>query len=232
MSGERCISRVRRVIEPIGNSRSDWEIICDVVKAMGKGEFFDFNSAEEIWNEIREVWQGSYGITYQRIENHGLQWNCFDENDPGTEVLHAEKFGTEKQTALRRIKYIPTKEIVNEEFPFLLNTGRTLYQFNAGTMTLRTKNAELRPSDLLYISPSDAENLRLCDAEIVKLQSRFGEVEIPLKINPIVKKGELFATFHNPQIFLNRITTPYRDRFVQTPEYKVTAVRIEKLGGE
>lgn len=232
MNGERRISRVRKVIEPIGNSRSDWEIICDVAKALGKGEFFNFSSAEEIWNEVREVWRGSYGITYKRIENHGLQWNCPDEDHPGTEVLHTEKFGNQQQTALRRIKYIPTKEKTSDEFPFLLNTGRTLYQFNAGTMTLRTKNAELRPSDLLYISPSDAEKLELCDAEIVKLESRFGEVEIPLKINPIVKNGELFATFHNPQIFLNRITTPYRDRFVQTPEYKVTAVRIEKLRGE
>jgi formate dehydrogenase major subunit len=229
MNGERRISRVRKVIDPIGNSRSDWEIICDVARAVGKGEFFEFASAEEIWNEIRLVWPGSYGITYERIDEHGLQWNCPDTDHPGTEVLHSESFVNGVQTALRRLKYIPTKEVVSDEFPLLLSTGRTLYQFNAGTMTLRTKNRELRPMDLLYVSPKDALELGVADAETVKLESRFGAVELPVKINPIVRDGELFATFHNPEIFLNRITSPNRDRFVHTPEYKVTAVRISKL---
>ncbi|MBK8812878.1 MAG: formate dehydrogenase subunit alpha [Acidobacteria bacterium] len=229
MNGERRVSRVRKVIEPIGNSRSDWEIICDVARAYGKGEQFEFSSAEEIWNEIRAVWPGSYGITYDRIDSHGLQWNCPDTDHPGTEVLHTDSFVNGVQTSLRRLKYIPTKEVVSEEFPLLLSTGRTLYQFNAGTMTLRTKNRILRPSDLLYVSPKDAAELGVEDAEVVKLESRYGVAELPVKINPTVRDGELFATFHNPEIFLNRITTPLRDRFVHTPEYKVTAVRILKI---
>ncbi len=231
MNGERRVSRVRKVIEPIGNSRSDWEIICDVAHAYGKGEHFDFASPEEIWNEIRAVWPGCNGITYDRIDSHGLQWNCLDEDDPGTEVLHSESFGGGVQTSLRRLRFIPTKEVVSEDFPFILSTGRTLYQFNAGTMTLRTKNKELRPMDLLYVSPADADELGVGDKEVVKLESRYGAVEMPVKINPIVRDGELFATFHNPEIFLNRITTPNRDRFVHTPEYKVTAVRVVKISG-
>ncbi len=232
MNGERRVSRVRQVIEPIGNSRSDWEIICGLAKALDKGEFFDFNSAEDIWNEVRAVWKGSCGITYGRIEKAGLQWNCPDENHPGTQILHAEKFSSGERAALRRIKFISTKETISEEFPFLLNTGRTLYQFNAGTMTSRTKNIELRPTDLLYISPEDAENLKISNKEKVKMRSRYGKIELPVKINASVKNGELFTTFHDPAIFLNNLTSSRRDRFVQTPEYKVTAVCIEKIKPE
>lgn len=229
MNGERRVSRVRKVIEPLGNSKSDWEIICGLAKAMGKEEFFNYKAAEDIWNEIRVLWRGSYGITYERIKNGGLQWDCPDVNHPGTEVLHGEMFGSNRKTSLRPIRYIPTKEKTGKKFPFLLNTGRTLYQFNAGTMTGRTKNKEFRPTDMLYISSFDAEKLGLADNETVKVRSEFGEIEIPLQIDKMVKKGELFASFHDPKIFLNRITGSNRDRFVQTPEYKVTAVNIEKI---
>lgn len=229
MNGERRVSLVKKVIEPIGNAKSDWEISCGLAKAMGKGRFFEYNSAEDIWNEVRTLWKGSYGITYERIENGGLQWNCPDENHPGTEVLHSSSFGSNKRTALRPIKYIPTKEKISKEFPFILNTGRTLYQFNSGTMTSRTKNKVLRPTDLLYISPVDAEKLELNNKEIVKLKSLYGEIKLPVQINKQVKTGELFTTFHDPKVFLNRLTSSQRDRFVQAPEFKVTAVSIEKL---
>ncbi|MBS1793952.1 MAG: formate dehydrogenase subunit alpha [Acidobacteria bacterium] len=230
MNGERRISRVRKAIEPLGDSKSDWEIICGVAAAMGHGQYFSFRSAEEIWNEIRLVWPGSYGITYERIEDRGLQWNCPDLDHPGTEILHGEKFGRETKASLKRIRYNPTFEKTSPDFPLLLNTGRTLYQFNAGTMTLRTKNRELRPFDLLSISPADAARLNIADSEVVRVKSLYGEVEMPVEITDKVTAGELFATFHNPEIFLNRITSPNRDRFVQTPEYKVTAVRVEKIG--
>ncbi len=228
MNGERRVSRVRKVIEPIGNAKSDWEIICGVAESLGKGEFFNFKSAEEIWTEVRAVWKNVNGITYKRLENGGLQWDCPNENHPGTKVLHTESFGGNARAKLRLIKYIPTKETTNTNFPFLLNTGRTLYQFNAATMTARTKNIELRPTDLLYISPDDAEKLKISDDETVRVKSKFGGIEIPVQINQTVRRGELFATFHDPQIFLNRLTSSKRDRFVQTPEYKITAVRVEK----
>src|SRR6185437_11154729 len=107
------------------------------------------------------VWPAGRGITYQRLEDGGLQWPCPEEDHPGTEVLHAESFPIGKKAALRRIPYRPTKEVPSEEFPFLLMTGRTLYQFNAGTMTMRTANSELRATDLLDISPQDAGRLQL-----------------------------------------------------------------------
>lgn len=96
------------------------------------------------------------GMTYDRMERAGLQWPCPWEDHPGTQVLHTDSFPSGKRAALRRIDYLPTLERVSDEYPFLLTTGRSLYQFNAGTMTMRTRNAVLRPMDLLAISPIDA----------------------------------------------------------------------------
>jgi formate dehydrogenase major subunit len=231
MNGERRVQRVRKAVEPPGEARTDWEIVCDVARAMGKGEFFGYGSAEDIWNEIRAVWPEAYGITYERMEHGGLQWNCPDEGHPGTEVLHAESFAAGKTAALRRIKYRPTRETVSEEFPLLMNTGRNLYQFNAGTMTERTPNLELRPSDTIDICPTDAQRLAIADGERVVVRSRYGEAVLPARISRTVAEGEVFATFHSPHIFLNRATGPHRDRYVQSPEFKVTAVKIDKIDG-
>ena len=228
MNAERRIQRVRKIVEPRGASRSDWEIICDLARAMGNEKFFNFHSAEEIWNEVRAVWGAASGISYDRIERQGLQWPCLTEDDPGTEVLHARTFDKRQRTELRRIKYRPTPEITSDEYPFLLTTGRSLYHFNAGTMTLRTPNSELRPIDLLMMNPFDAERLLVRSGEPVRITSRHGEATMPVEVSSNVIKGELFATFHTPAIFLNRVTSPNRDRFVQSPEYKVSAVRIEK----
>lgn len=229
MNGERRVQRVRKVIEPRGKSRSDWEIICDLAGAMGKSLYFDFHSAEEIWDEVRAVWKASAGITYDRIEHEGLQWPCLSEDDPGAQTLHVDSFQKAVRTELRRIKYRPTSETVSDEFPFLLTTGRSLYQFNAGTMTLRTPNLELRPTDLLMINQSDAETLSVTAGESVRLTSRYGEAVLPVQISGAVKPGDLFATFHTPEIFLNRLTSSNRDRYTQAPEYKVVAVRVENL---
>ena len=228
MNADRRVQRVRKLIEPVGESRSDWEILCAAARAMGKGEFFAYQSAEQIWDEVRSVWKVGYGMTYRRLEASGLQWPCPSEDHPGTPLLHADTFPIGRRAALRRVKYRPTPEVVSEEFPFLLVTGRTLYQFNAGTMTLRTPNIAYRPSDVLDMSPDDAHRLGLADGAQVRVTSRYGEAVLPVKINACIKMGEAFATFHSPRIFLNHVTGPHRDRYTKTPEYKVTAIRIDK----
>jgi formate dehydrogenase major subunit len=161
INGERRVQRIRAAVAPRGNARSDLTIICDLAAAMGYGEHFAFTTAEEVWNEVRAVWPPGYGITYGRIEGAGIQWPCPDTDHPGTEVLHGESFSNGVTAALRRIKYRPTKEVVSNEYPFLLTTGRVLEQFNAGTMTMRTPNKQLRPTDLLVISKEDARRRRL-----------------------------------------------------------------------
>jgi formate dehydrogenase major subunit len=229
MNAERRVQRIRKAIEPVGESKPDWKIICAIAAAMRKGEFFQYQSVEEIWDEIRLVWPVGYGITYRRLDDKGLQWPCPNEHHPGTEVMHVESFPIGKKAALRRISYRPTEEKVDEEFPFLLMTGRTLQQFNAGTMTMRTRNRKLRPTDFLEIAPADADRLKLRKGERVLIQSRYGSASLPIRITRRVNPGELFATFHDAAVFLNRVTSPHRDRYVKSPEYKVTAVRIERV---
>ena len=229
MNAERRIQRVRRVIDPLGNSKADWEIICDVAKAMGHVASFNFNSPRDIWDEIRKVWQAGHGITYERIETHGLQWPCPTDDHPGTTILHGDSFPIGKRAQLQCIHFRPGAETISSEFPLLLTTGRTLYQFNAGTMTAHTPNTELRPSDLLDISLADSEQLHLKTGETARVISQFGEARLPVQVNPAMKRGELFATFHTTNAFINRVTNPARDNHVDTPEYKVVAVRLEKV---
>jgi formate dehydrogenase major subunit len=229
MNSERRIQRVRKVIEAPGQTKEDWEIICELARAMGKADFFDFHSAPEIWEEIRAVWNAGHGITYARLEHGGLQWPCPTEDHPGTTVLHAKSFPSGPRAPLKRIDFTPSRETTSPEFPFVLTTGRTLYQFNAGTMTMRTPNVDLRPSDTLDISAEDARQLGLGDGEHVRVQSHHGDALLPVRISPAMKPGELFATFHTTDAFVNRLTSPNRDNIVHTPEYKIVAVRIEKI---
>jgi formate dehydrogenase major subunit len=229
MNSERRVQRVRKAIEPPGQAKADWEIICEVARALGHGGQFDFHSAEEIWEEIREVWKAGHGITYGRLESGGLQWPCPSEEHPGTTILHTGAFPHGPRSALQRIEFRPSAEAASPKFPYLLTTGRTLYQFNAGTMTMRTANAVLRPVDTVDISLVDAGLLGLKDGALVRLRSHHGETVLAVRIDPGMKPGELFATFHTAQVSLNRLTGPARDHLVQTPEYKVVAVAIEKI---
>ncbi len=230
MNAERRVQRIRKAVEPRGHARTDWQIVCDVATAMGKGEHFSFTTAKGIWDEIRSVWPAGFGISYERIDHHGLQWPCPETDHPGETLLHKESFSIGKRAALRRIKYRATPEKISPDFPFLLTTGRTLYHFNAGTMTMRTPNVELRPTDELMVSPHDAERIGVENGERVRVASQYGYAELPVSITGKVKTGELFATFHDPSVFLNYATSPVRDRFTQAPEFKVTAVQVVKIG--
>jgi formate dehydrogenase major subunit len=228
MNSERRVQRVRQALLPLGNSKSDWQILCEVAKAMGFDEPFDFRSPEAIWNEVRAVWSAGAGISYPRLEHSGLQWPCPSEDHLGTAILHKESFPHGQRAALKCVEFHATAETPTDEFPFLLTTGRTLYQFNAGTMTGRTPNAALRGTDTLDMAPSDAERLRLRDGEHLRVCSRYGRAVMPLRVDIGVKPGELFATFHASEVSVNNLTSAHRDSVVMTPEYKVVAVRVER----
>jgi formate dehydrogenase major subunit len=227
MNAERRIQRVRKVMAGPGEVWSDGQIICELAKRMGHAEGFGFDSPEDIWNEVRSVWPEAAGISYGRIEQGGLQWPCGDENDPGTTILHISRFARSQTAALARIDYVPTPEHVTSEFPFLLTTGRNLYQFNVGTMTMRTRNRVLRKTDTLDLAPSDAALLGIRTNDRVRVVSRYGEVTMFARTTDSVTSGQAFATFHDPRIALNRLTSTFRDGIVHAPEYKITAVAIE-----
>jgi formate dehydrogenase major subunit len=141
--------------------------------------------------------------------------------------LHRDAFPHGRRARLEPIAFTPTPERTDADFPFLLTTGRTLYQFNAATMTGRTMNAVLRPTDLLEMAPADAARLALRDGDAARLVSRYGAATIPVQVVEGLAPGTLFATFHAREVFLNHVTGPHRDRTTGAPEYKVTAVRVE-----
>jgi formate dehydrogenase major subunit len=230
MNGERRIQRVRGAAKPRGQARSDWEIVCAVAKAMGKGEHFAYRTAQEIWDEVRSLWPEGAGISYERLDRlGGLQWPCYREDDPGTPFLHAEHFTHGLTTALRRIEFLPVPDVTSPDFPFVLTTGRNLFQYNAATQTGQTPNQRMATTDFLQLAPVDAERLGIADGEIVRLSSKQGSANLPVRISGTVKPGEVYTTFHCARVFLNQITTSQRDRYTKTPEYKVTAVNIAKL---
>jgi formate dehydrogenase major subunit len=229
MNAERRIQRVRRALAPSGNSKPDWQIICELARSMGHSKGFAFSSAEEIWNEVRAGCEGARGMTYERLDEAGIQWPCPNEDHPGTPILHVDSFPSGARAPLRAIEYHATPEQTTPKYPFVLTTGRTLYEFNAGTMTGRGHTRKLRPADLLEISSSDAEMADVRDGDLVHIDSHYGSATLPIRVSAAVRTGELFATFHTAKTFLNNVTGSYVDRTVGTPEYKVTAVRLEKV---
>ena len=227
MNSERRIQLVRQAIDPPGMCKPDWQIIGEVAAALGYHDGFQFRNAEEIWNEVRSVWLAGAGITYERLKVGGLQWPCPNVSHAGTPILHIGIFESDHRTALRCIQSHHPAEQVSAEYPMLLTTGRSLYQFNAATMTMRSQIAPLRPTDTLSIHPDDARRLNIANHQLVRLISRHGEATIQAEFSTSVRPGDLFATFHSPNVFLNRVVSDVRDRFVGTPQYKVTAVRVD-----
>jgi formate dehydrogenase major subunit len=228
MNAERRIQRVRAALRPAGSSKPDWQILAEVARGLG-GRGFDFANAGAIWSEVQGLCAGAGGMNYERLESVGLQWPCPADDHPGTPRLHVDAFLSGPRAALQQIEYRPSPETVSSDYPFQLTTGRCLFQFNAGTMTGRTPNRALRPSDVLDMSPDDTRENGLSDGEQVRVVSRYGSAVLPLHVNATIGRGQLFATFHTPQLRINALTGPHRDPVTGTPQYKLTAARVERL---
>jgi formate dehydrogenase major subunit len=212
----------------VGQAKPDWTIICAVAAAMGHHQAFAYDRPDQIWDEIREVWPAGRGMTTARLDAAGLHWPCPEEDHPGTPVLYQNAF-PEGRASLSCLDYRPTDERAVEGYPFVLITGRVLPQFNAGTMTERTPNHELRPADVLDVAPSDAKWLGLREGDAVRVISRWGSTVLPIMIRCSMQPGQVFTTFHTARGFVNRVTSPHLDPATRTPEYKVTAVRLEPV---
>jgi formate dehydrogenase major subunit len=229
MNADRRVQRVRQAVPPPGDARPDWWIIQQLAQRMGHAQGFSFDGPQAIWDEVRAVWPAGAGLSYRRLETESLHWPCPQRDDdahPGTPVLHGDSFAGATRARLAQIAYLATPEQCDRDYPFVLMTGRGLYHFNSGTMTYRGGNSELEPSDQLDMAPADAARLGLADGARVRVRSRYGEVELPLRLSARMQPGELYTTFHRPDLRINRLTSPHRDRLVHTPEYKVTAVNV------
>ena len=224
---ERRVQRIRRAIEPVGDSKPDWWITCQLGQRMGR-KGFDFDDSSKIMDEIAGLTPSYGGISYARLENGGLQWPCPTQEHPGTPILHTEVFSRGKGQFIP-LEYKPSAELPDDDYPLVLTTGRSLYHFHTGTMTRKVEGLNmLRGEELVEINPEDALALGIADGEMVRVVSRRGEVVTKAKVTNFSPVGTVFMTFHFAESPTNLLTNPALDPVSKIPEYKLCAVRIEK----
>ncbi len=227
---ERRVQRVRKAVEPVGDSRPDWLITCQLAQRMGNNGF-EFDNPAQVMDEIASLTPSYGGISYPRLEEGGLQWPCPTPQHPGTPVLHTQQFSRGKGRFIP-LEYKPSKELPDKDYPLVLTTGRSLYHFHTGTMTRRVEGLNvLKPGGEVEMSPADASKLGIADGEMVKVISRRGGVTAKAKVTEASPEGVVFMTFHFAESPANRLTNPVLDPVAKIPEYKVCAVRVEKANG-
>lgn len=230
-NGERRIQRVNKVIEPIGNTKPDGQIIIDLMSRLGyqqpTGLTYD---AKDVIKEIADVIPFMKGLTWERLGENGLQWPIL-EDGTDTPMLHINGNFKKGIGTFHSFDFEESPEIVShgKKYPFILTTGRELEHYNSGTMTRRTDNQTILSEDVLEVHPKDAISKGINDNETVRVISDRGSVVIPIKYSKNVKRGVLRTTFHQPEVFINIITGSVGDKETLTPEYKVVAVDFERL---
>ncbi|MGA9098831.1 MAG: molybdopterin-dependent oxidoreductase, partial [Methanotrichaceae archaeon] len=231
---ERRVQRWRKAIDPPGEAKPDWLIICELAKPMGYGKQFSYGSESEIFDEIALVTPSYAGMNYKRLEHpYALQWPCPDTNHPGTQILHKERFATVDGLGLfTAVEWQPPAEITDSEYPLILTTGRSIWHWHTGTMTRRSQNLDTEvKTGWVEINTKNAEMLGINDGEMVRVSSRRGEIEIPAKVTEDIKRGEVFIPFHFKECPANALTNNALDSVSKIPEYKVCAVKIQKIKG-
>jgi len=228
---DRRIQRVRKAINPPGEAKADWEIICELARKLG-ARGFDYSSPEEIMAEIAKVAPSYGGVTYERLDKEGgLHWPVPSVDHPGTPYLHKEKF-TRGLGKFHAVHFKEAAELPDEEYPFILTTGRIMFQYHTGTMTRRSPKLEQEaPEPFVEINPSDAEKIGLNGAKKVKVSSRRGSIELAVRVTDRIKPGVVFIPFHYAEAAANALTNAALDPVARIPEYKICAVKVEPVRG-
>jgi formate dehydrogenase alpha subunit len=223
---ERRVQRVRKAVAPTGQARSDWEIICDV--AMKIGYPMAYGHADRIMDEIASVCPIYGGISFDRIDSIGLQWPCLDKEHPGTRYLHEGTFKRGKGK-FHAVEFVAADELPDEDYPFVLTTGRQLYQFHTGTMTRKSAVInQVSPTGYVEIHPDDAERLEISNGQNVEVVTRRGKVITLAKVTDNIEKGWLFMPFHFREGPANMLTNDALDPTAKIPEYKVCAAAVKR----
>lgn len=230
-NGERRVQRVNKVVEPIGNTKPDGQIIIDMMDKLGYQQptGLIYNAANVI-EEISDVIPFMKGLSWDRLGENGLQWPI-KEDGTDTKMLHIDGAFKKGVGTFHHFDFEESPEIIThgKQFPFILTTGRELEHYNSGTMTRRTDNQKILAKDVLEVHPKDAIRKGIEDHETVRIFSDRGSVNIPIKYSKNVKRGVLRTTFHQPEVFINIITGSVGDKETMTPEYKVVAVDFERI---
>ncbi len=225
---ERRVQRVRKAMEPPGDARADWQIFVDLAMRMD-ATGWEYQHPGEIMDEIAALTPSYGGIHYDRLEGEGLHWPCPTSEHPGTPILHVSKFAR----GLGRfapVHHQAAAELPDDEYPMMLTTGRILQHYHTGTMTRRVGGLDfLAPEERVEINPIDAGPLGICDGDCIRITSRRGTVEAQAWVTERPRPGLIFMTFHFAEVLSNVLTNNVIDPVAKIPEYKVCAVRVERV---
>jgi formate dehydrogenase major subunit/formate dehydrogenase alpha subunit len=228
-STERRVQRIRKAIEPLGNSKPDWQILCEMAREAGYPHMA-YEGPRQVMEEINAVTPSYKGITYDRIEMLGLQWPCLGLDHPGSRVLHQDRFTKGKGTFMAT-EYRPSMELPDADYPFVLTTGRVFTQYHTGTMTRRTQLLEREePEAFVEIHPKDAKDIGIRNDETVSVYTRRGEVQAKARVTDVVPPGVVFMPFHFQEGSANVLTNNVLDPLAKIPEFKVCAANVKKSG--
>ena len=227
---ERRVNRVRKALDTPGEAREDWRIVCALARALG-AEWPDYASPEDVWNEYADLAPNWYGIRYERLEEQGIQWPCTDHDHQGTPYLHSPAPALPGgRGRFFPVEYQPPIEEPDAEYPLVLTTGRTLYHYNSATMTMREDGIlDKQERPFFEIHRDDAAALGIADGELARLVSRRGELEAHALYSERVYPGLVWMSLHFAQAKVNWLLHDVGDPLIGTPEYKVSAVRVEAL---
>jgi len=228
---DRRVQKINKVIDPPGEAKPDWQIICELTAKMGDKGKFDFSFAQEIFDEMRSCVPQYKGITYERLEQSiaGIHWPCPAEDHPGTPTMFLDKFNTPDGLGHFMVaEYKPPAEVPDEEYPYFLTTGRSIFHYHTGHMTRRTpKLLDEVPRGFVEVNPDDAAKEGIKEKDRVTLTTRRGSIEAEARVTDRVSHGLVFIPLHFPNSLANVITNPTLDPAAKCAETKVCSVRME-----
>ncbi len=236
-SAEGRVIRINKAVDPPGDARVDWHILLDLARRLGKEKYFRYNTAEEIFNELRVASKGGtadyYGITYDKIEaNQGVFWPCPSLDHPGTPRLFEDRrFSTPDGKAhFNAVEYRPPAEVTNDAFPIVLTTGRVVSQYLSGSQTRRIGAlVDQYPEPLVEIHPVHAARIGVKTGDRVTVESRRGAVTLAANVVSTIREDTVFVPYHwADDKSINLLTNPALDPVSKIPEYKVCACRVRK----
>jgi len=228
---DRRVQRVRRALASRGESRPDWEIICDLAqrieKRLGRSNSagWDYEHPAEILEEVAGVVSAYAGVKYERIQDEGLQTPVLDDQHPGTPYLFSESF-PRGRGKFHPLDFVPVAEKPDDEYPFILTTGRVLEHWHGGTMTRHSKLDELYPEALVEVNPTDAALMGVQDGQAVRVTSRRGSIVLRASVTEKTRAGVVFIPFHFAEAAANLLTIDELDPQALIPEYKACAVKV------
>ena len=233
-NSDRRVQRVRKAVDPVGQSRPDWDILCDLGRrvearlGLKLKSGFNYNHPREIWEEMRQLTPDFFGIDYDRLEREGgVHWPCPSSDHPGTPYLFADEF-PRGRGKFWEITYGTESEQPDPDYPFNLSTGRVLYHWHGSTMSGRSQLEEVYPEATCEMHPEDAGDLRLETGDWIEVSSRRGSIKLRVLVTGRSPRGTVFIPFHFAEAAANVLTTVQLDKRAKIPDYKNTAVSVTK----